>query len=1013
MKFTDLFIKRPVLATVVSLLILLLGLYSIFNLQLREYPQTESTMITVNTSYAGASAELVQGFITVPLTKAIAEADGIDYMSTSSTQGSSTISIYMKLNYDPNAALAEVMSKVNGVSNQLPSEAQDPVITKSAADQFDLMYLGYNSSVMTPEQVTDYLTRVIQPNLEAVEGVASAEILGGQTFSMRIWLNPEKMAAYNISATDVSDAITNNNFQSAAGQTKGELVLFNVKADTDLHDQEKFENMVVKTTNNTIIRMRDIAKVELGSVSYDSNVTFNGTSAVFIGVSTTPEANPLTVSKLVKEVLPSLEKGYPQGLTSKIVYDGSLYIQASTNEVIETIAITALIVILVIFAFLGSMRAVVIPVVTMPLSIIGVCFFMYMLGYSLNLLTLLAMVLAIGLVVDDAIIVVENIYRHIEEGKSSLEASILGAREIASPVITMTITLAAVYAPIGFLGGLTGQLFIEFAFTLASSVIISGIIALTLSPMMCSKALSPSIMQERLVIAVDKFFDKLKNWYHRKLTGTLNYRPVTAVFAVIILSSCYFLTVTTASELAPAEDQSMLWAMYTAPNYANIDYMNKFSKPISDTFQKLPELEDYFIINGMSTVNTGIGGVILKPWDQRKKSQAQIKQEIQPELSQVAGMQTVVFAPPSLPGNNGGLPVQLVLTTTQDFTVLYQLQKKLEEKARASGLFVYLDSTLKYNNPEAIIKINRDKAGDMGINMQQIGNELSLLVSDNYLNWFSMSGRSYEVIPQVQREFRFNPKDLEQYYISTESGSMIPLASIADVVTQTEPNALTTFQQLNSATIEGVMVPGHTIAEGLDFLRAEAEKILPKSVTLNYAGQSRQLMQEGSSLIVTFFFALIVIYLVLAAKFESWRDPLIIMVSVPMSICGALIPMNIGLATLNIYTEIGLVTLIGLISKHGILMVEFANVIQRDEKLSIKQAIIKSASLRLRPILMTTFSMVFGVLPLIIATGAGAKSRFDIGLVIFTGMTIGTAFTLFVVPTVYTFLAKDHSKETK
>ena len=1008
MTFTDVFIKRPVLASAVSLMLLLLGLYSLFSLQLREFPKTESTMITVSTGYPGASADVIQGFITQPLTSAIAQADGIDFISTSSTQGSSTISVYMKLNYDPNAALAEILTKVNGVQNQLPEEAQLPVITKSASDQFDLMYLGYSSDTMSPEQITDYLTRVIRPKLEAIDGVSTAEILGGQKFSMRIWLDPERMTAVHVSASDIHNALLNNNVQSAAGQTKGQLVLLNITADTDVHNAGTFENLVIKNTNGVLIRLRDVANIELGSESYDSNVMFNGQHAVFIGIATTPDSNPLTVSQLVKAVLPSLERAYPEGLTGKLVYDGSLYIEASTNEVMHTIAITGLIVIAVIFGFLGSIRTVIIPVVTMPLSIIGVCFFMYLLGYSLNLLTLLAMVLSIGLVVDDAIVVVENIYRHLEAGKTSLDAALIGAKEIASPIISMTITLAAVYAPIGFMEGLTGQLFTEFAFTLAGSVIISGFIALTLSPMMCAKVLSPRVMKERMVILIDGIFERLKNSYHHRLTNALNYRPVTAVFSIIILISCYFLAITTPTELAPKEDQSMLWSLYTAPNYANIDYMNTFSAPINTIVKNLPGMEHYFMINGMNGVNSGMAGLILKPWSERSESQETIKNIMQSQLSSIAGLQVVVFEPPALPGNNGGLPIQFVLTTTQDFSVLYTLQQQLEQAARASGLFAYVNSTLDYNNPIAHITIDRNKAGDMGINMQEISDQLSTLVGENYVNWFSMNQRSYKVIPQVQQHFRYNPSDIQQYTINSSNGGLIPLSSIASIETRVEPNALTTFQQLNSATIEGVMIPGHTIAEGLAFLRDQAQNF-PKDVTYDYAGESRQLIQEGNALILTFIFALLVIYLVLAAKFESWRDPVVILVSVPMSMCGALIPLNIGLATLNIYTEIGLVTLIGLISKHGILMVEFANMLQREEQLSIREAIIKSASMRLRPILMTTFAMIFGVVPLIFATGAGARSRFDMGLVIFMGMMIGTIFTLFVVPTMYSFFAKDHA----
>lgn len=1006
MRFTDLFIKRPVLACVLSLFILLLGLYSIFKLPLSQYPKTESTMITVSTNYTGASAALIQGFITTPLMRAVSQANGIDYMTTSSTQNSSVLTIYMTLNQNPNDALAQVLTQVNSVKNQLPDEADEPVITVSAAQQFDLMYLSFSSNVMTPEQITDYLTRVIQPKLVSIDGITKAEILGGQTFSMRIWLDPINMQKYNITPTQVTDALNQNNIQIAVGQTKGELVAYNVQANTDLHDMASFSRMIVSNKNGTFIRLSDIAKVELGSESYDSNVFFNHQQAVFIGVVATPDANPLDVSKAVHHLMPELQKSFPTGLESKVVYDSSTYIKESMHEVILTIAMTAWIVVMIIFAFLGSVRTVVIPVMTMPLSIIGVCFFMLLLGYSLNLLTLLAMVLAIGLVVDDAIVVVENIYRHLEEGKTSLEAALLGAREIASPIISMTITLAAVYAPIGFMGGLTGELFTEFAFTLAGSVMISGIIALTLTPMMCSAILTPSIMNERFVKYVDHFFEKLRLSYQRRLTRILTARPVTLVFAIIILFSCYGLAATTATELAPSEDQSSLWAVYTGPQYANLDYMTKFSEPINQIFQSIPEAENYFMVNGIDGVNSGISGLLLKPWGQRKKSQEQIKNEIQPQLASLAGVQSVVFSPPALPGNNGGLPVQFVITSTDDFETLYAAQEQLKTAAQQSGLFAYVSGSLLYNNPQININIDRDRAADVGITMENIGDLLSLLVSGSSINRFSMQDMSYEVIPQVTQQYRYNPSDLGQYSIQTQSGKNILLSNIASVTQNVQPNALTTFQQLNSATIDAMMIPGQTVMAGLNFLRTEANKIFPKNMTYDYAGESRQTIKEGNTLTLTFLFSLIVIYLVLAAKFESWSDPLIILISVPMSICGALIPLNLGFASLNIYSGIGLVTLIGLISKHGILMVEFANLLRREQKLTIDDAIIQSASLRLRPILMTTFAMVFGVLPLLFANGAGSHSRFDIGLVIFSGMSIGTIFTLFVVPTMYTFLAK-------
>lgn len=1011
MNFTDIFIKRPVLATVVSLLILLMGLRSIHQLPVREFPDVKNTVITVTTTYPGASAEVMQGFITSPIQKQLAGADGVDYMTSESTQSLSTIKAYIKLNYDPDKAFTDIMSKVSQARRDLPRDAQDPVIQKDTGQQIALMYMSFNSDQMTPGQITEYLKRVVQPKLETIGGVGSAEILGGNTFAMRIWLNPQKMAAYGVTATEIVGALNANNFQSAAGQTKGEYIAYSINAKTDIHDAEEFRQLVVKNNQDTLIRLGDVAKIELGAQDYDSSVIFNGQKAVFIGVSATPTANPLTVITDVRNMFPELQKNFPPSLKAQIVYDATEYIRASIHEVIKTLAEATLIVVIVIFLFIGSLRSVLIPVVTIPLSLIGVATFMMMLGYSINLLTLLAMVLAIGLVVDDAIVVVENIHRHIEDGMHPLSAALQGAREIATPVIAMTITLAAVYAPIGFMGGLTGALFKEFAFTLAGTVIISGIVALTLSPMMCSKILQASTThQPRFAQFLEARFASLKNRYERRLHGILNFRPVTLLFAATVLISCYFLYAGTMKELAPDEDQSVLFVSSTAPQYANIDYTERFTHQFEKIFTSFPETQDYFIVNGMGAPNNVIAGEILKPWNKRKRSQQELNPLLQDKLQQVAGLQTVVFPLPSLPVAGDGLPIQFVVSTTAGYPLLYQVTQELAQKAQSSGLFLFIDNSLKYDKPELEVNVNREKAAQLGINMQDIGNALAAALGGNYVNLFSMQGQSYQVIPQVSRAYRLNPKQILENYVRTASGELIPLSTIVTIKQTIQPNSLTQFQQLNSATLQGLMTPGKTIGEALQYLQAESNKLLPPGMSYDYGGQSRQFIQEGSALIMAFFFSIIVIFLVLAAQFESFRDPLIVLVSVPMSICGALIPLYLGAASINIYTQVGLITLIGLISKHGILMVDFANKLQEHEKLGVRAAIEKAAAIRLRPILMTTAAMVVGVLPLLLAEGAGAKSRFDIGIVIATGMLIGTMFTLFVVPTMYTFLAKDHNK---
>ncbi len=830
---------------------------------------------------------------------------------------------------------------------------------------------------------------------------------------MRIWLNPQRMAALHITNTDVSNALQQNNYQSAPGKTKGEYVAYNISAKTDIHDAATFENLVVKNNQGTLIHLRDIAEIDLGSQNYDSSVTFNGQKAIFIGINATPEANPLTVIADVRKLLPRLEKDFPPSLQARIVYDSTKYISASLHEVIKTIVEATLIVIVVIFLFLGALRSVIIPIVTIPLSLVGVCTFMLMLGYSLNLLTLLAMVLAIGLVVDDAIVVVENIHRHIEEGLSRMEAAIKGAREIALPVIAMTITLAAVYAPIGFMTGITGALFKEFAFTLASAVIISGVIALILSPMMCSRVLSAEISNHGFAHYLDQTFDRLRLNYQNKLHRALNYRPVTVLFACVVLGSCYFLFSSTAQELAPEEDQSVLFAQATAPQYANLDYTETFTREFDKIFSSIPEAEGYFVVNGSPDPTTAFSGIMLKPWDERSRSQHKINPELQQQVGHVAGLKAAVFPLPSLPVGGSPIPIQFVINSTEGYEVIYQASQKIMDAARKSGNFIYIDNSLKFDKPEIEVAINRNKAGQLGISMQDIGTALATSLGGNYVNLFSMEGQSYQVIPQVIRELRLNPDQIAQIYVKTASGQMVPLSTVVNVSISAKPNNLTEFQQLNSTTIQAMMVPGKTIGDGLTYLRQQAGKYLPKGITYDYAGQSRQYMQEGNALIFTFFFAIIVIFLVLAAQFESFRDPLIILISVPMSICGALIPLNLGLATINIYTQVGLITLIGLISKHGILMVDFANQLQEHEGLSVREAIEKSASIRLRPILMTTAAMILGVVPLIIASGAGAVSRFNIGLVIATGMLIGTLFTLFVVPTMYTLIAKKRTALTK
>jgi multidrug efflux pump len=1010
MHFTDIFIRRPVLASVVSLLILLVGLQSFSKLQIRQYPELSSTTITITTNYPGANADLIQGFITVPIAQAVASTEGIDTLVSNSQGNTSTITLNLRLNANADRAVADVLSKVNQVKSVLPREALDPVVVKQTGDSTALLYMSFSSKMMNGSQITDYLTRVVQPRLQTIDGVANAQILGGQTFAMRIWLDPNRMAAQGVTPADVRLALASNNFTSAAGVIKGDFTQTTINAQTSLDSAKAFGQLVVKARGDTLTKLGNIADIELGPESVDSSSVFDGLKAVFVGIYTTPTANPLDVITSVRAAFPEIEAQLPVGLQGAIAYDATNFIRASIREVEKTLGEAAVIVIVVIFLFLGNLRSTIIPIVTIPLSMVGVMSLLLLLGYSINLLTLLALVLAIGLVVDDAIVVVENIYRHIEEGLSPREASIKGAREITGPVISMTITLAAVYAPIGFVSGLTGALFREFAFTLAGSVVVSGVIALTLSPMMCSRLLKPPRENAKGFVAfLDRLFEGLRLRYQRRLHRSLNFRALTILVLVGVLAMTAVMFLTTPRELAPEEDQGTLFAIIKSPQSANLDYLEQSTARFKAVTDDIPEKEHVFVINGSGGVHQGFAGAILAPWDERHRTQKQVLQEMQPKLGSITSTKVIAFSPPSLPGSTGGPPVQFILRSIGDYKSLVDYMAKIEAAARDSGLFIFSDSDLKFDTPQIEFKIDADKANQLGVNMQEIGSSLATLLGGNYVNRFNLYGRSYEVIPQVPRDFRLSADWLTRYQVRTATGTMVPLSTVATTSESVQPNSLPTFQQLNSVTLQGVPFPGHTLGETLNFLQEKAKEILPAGFSVDYQGESRQFMQEGNTLLLTFVFALIVIFLVLAAQFESFRDPFIILIALPTSMFGALLPLNLlgvlGMASMNIYSQIGLVTLIGLISKHGILMVEFANRLQ-EEGMERRAAIEHAAGVRLRPILMTTAAMAVGMIPLIIAEGAGARSRFAIGIVIAFGISIGTVFTLFVTPAMYTLIAR-------
>jgi multidrug efflux pump len=962
-------------------------------------------VVQVSTVYVGANADLVRGFITTPLERVIAAADGIDYMESSSAQGMSTITVHLKLNYDTNAALTQIQAKVAQVRNDLPPEAEAPIIELQTADtQFAAMYIGFSSPDLDQNQITDYLTRVVQPKIAAISGVQRSDILGSRTFAMRIWLKPDQMAARAVSPSDVRDALSRNNYLSALGNTKGSMVSVNLVANTDLRSPEEFRQMVVKQQNGVVVRLGEIADVVLGAENYDQDVRFNGETATFMGIWVLPTSNSLEVVRQVREAIPGIREQLPVGMKVGVPYDSTEYIQDAINEVLHTLTETLLIVIVVIFLFLGSFRSVLIPVVAIPISLIGAVFLMLIAGFTINLLTLLAIVLSVGLVVDDAIVMVENVERHLRLGKTPFRAAMDAARELVGPIIAMTITLAAVYAPIGIQGGLTGALFREFAFTLAGAVIVSGIVALTLSPMMGSKLLREGDTERGFAGIINRNFDRVRSLYTRMLSGTLRYRPVVltlwAIVAVLMIPFYMF----SQRELAPNEDEGVVFSVLQAPANATIDQTNLFAKQVYDVYHSFPEMGATFQI---TTPTGGFGGMVTKPWSQRTKSSQQLLVEATGPLSRIAGIRVIPLTPPPLPGG-GTFPVDFVIQSSAEPQQLSELAGQLVQKAMASGMFIFADIDVKFDQPQTEVVFDRDKLRSQGVDLSQAGQDLSTLLGGNYVNRFSIQGRSYKVIPQVKRVERLTPDQLAYIYVKGSNDKLVPLSTFARLKTTTEPRSLTKFQQLNAVRIQGVIPPPVPLDKALTFLEDEAKKSLPQGFTIDYAGESRQLRVEGSKFLGTFLLSGILIYLVLAAQFESFRDPFIVLAgSVPLALSGALMFSFLGLTTLNIYSQVGLITLVGLISKNGILIVEFANHLQERGRDKL-HAITEAAGTRLRPILMTTAATVFGHLPLVFASGPGAGARNSIGIMLVSGMIIGTAFTLFVVPSIYMLVARRH-----
>ena len=1002
MKFTDTFIQRPVLAIVIAAVMLLVGIQAGSQLSLREYPEVEKSQIFVQAIYPGASARTVQGFVTTPLQRRIAAAKGVDYVTSESNPGLAQISVYVRLGENSTDVLTEVITKINEARFELPREVEDPVVSNRTGGD-GMMYLALLSDQMSVQQTTDYAIRTVQPVLSTVEGVGEARMLSSGVFAVRIWLNPAKMAAYGVTAKDVNDAVRRENYISAAGTTRGELVRASVDAETDVQDPAKFAQIVVRQEGDKRVRLGDVAEVELASDTYESAAYSSGKETVFIAITEAPGANPLEVAARVKIKVKEIEAQLPADMTIFMDSDLSIYIREGLEEVGRTLIEASIIVVLVILLFLGSMRVVAIPIVAIPLSLITVLFLVWLMGFSINLLTLLAMVIAIGLVVDDAIVVVENVHRHIEEGKQPREAALIGAREVALPVIAMTLTLVAVYLPIGFLGGLTGVLFSEFALTLAGAVVISGFIALVLSPMMCAYLLVDHDHQGKIANWLDQKFDLLHHQYERVLGMCLNNRGAVVLFAVVIFCSLPVFYQLAQKELAPDEDSGSIFAMATPPDYSSLEYTTYFLDQMVDAWRTVPEVSHSWQVNAPTRV---FGGLELVPWSERERSLEEIRQEIQAKYDKISGLEIFTFAAGGLPGADSGLPLQFVISSNADYKELDRVSEEVLQKARQSGIFAFVTKDLRYSRPEITVRIDRELAARLGISMADIGQTLQVMLGEAETNRFSMEGRSYKVIPQADRGFRLTKEWLERYYVRTTGESLVPLSTVVTLGQKVEPNSLKQFQQLNSATIQGFVLPPNTLGDSLEFLEQALYEVAPTGFRVGYQGASRRFIQESQGFLLLFATSLVFIYLVLAAQFNSFRDPLIVLISVPLSVFGAIVPLALGLATLNIYTQVGLLTLIGLISKHGILIVDFANRLVL-EGYDRKAAVLKAAALRLRPILMTTVATVLGVLPLVLAFGAGANSRFAIGLMIAAGMSVGTLFTLFVLPTFYLVLGKD------
>ncbi|WP_027713665.1 efflux RND transporter permease subunit, partial [Desulfuromonas sp. TF] len=990
MVLSDLSIKRPVLATVMSLVIILIGLISYQRLSVREYPNIDEPVVNVETRYPGATAEIIESQITQPLEESLAGIDGIDLLTSLSRPETSQITVKFRLSRNPDQAANDVRDRVSRVRDRLPDEISEPVISKVEADAQPTIYLAFSSSNHTPLEITDYADRYVKDQLQNISGVANVLILGERRYAMRLWLDPARLAAYGMTPQDVENALRRQNVEIPSGRIESTEREFTVLAETDLRTPEQFETMILQDQSGYLVRLRDVGRAEIGAESERSVVRFKGNAAVALGVVKQATANPLDISKAVRTMVPEIEAGLPEGMKVAVAYDRAIFIDRSIQNVFRTIGEAVLLVILVIFIFLRSFRSTLIPLVTIPVSLVGAFGVMYVLGFSVNTLTLLAMVLAIGLVVDDAIVMLENIHRHIEAGMSTREAAFKGSREIAFAVIAMTLTLAAVYAPIGFMEGRTGRLFTEFALTLAGAVLISGFVALTLSPMMCSKLLRHQKKHSAVYNFIERGMVSMTDGYRALLRWSLRGSVVVILLALGTAGAAWFLFGTLKSELAPTEDRGTIIGVGIAPEGSTIAYTDKYARMIEKVYAETPEVERYFVLTGRPVVSQIIAFAGLEDWNKRDRKQQAIVQEMQPKLfGGIPGIMAFPLNPPSLGQSALSKPVQFVIQTNADYGELQKMTDAVMDEARKWPGFQNLDSDLKLNKPQLSVQVDREKTVDVGADVATVGRTLETMLGGRQVTRFKREGKQYDVIVQIEDVERVTPSDLSAIYVRGNGGRMVQLSNLVTVDETVAPKELNHFNQLRAAKVTASLAPGYALSDGIAQLEEVAARVLPGNAIVDYDGPSREFKESSASLYVTFLLALGFIYLVLAAQFESFVDPFIIMLSVPLSVTGALLALNLSGHTLNVYSQIGLVTLVGLITKHGILIVEFANQLQ-EEGWSKFDAVVESASLRLRPILMTTGAMVLGALPLALAHGAGAESRQAIGWVIVGGMSLGT-----------------------